>query len=157
VLGKKAAAFAFGGDALKGIVATLIAIYLLNGGPWAAFAAALGAVVGHTYSPWIGFNGGRGVVTGMCATFVVAPLLMTIAIATGLVLMATTKYVSLGSVVGATVGGLLMIWLGWSTGELAYVIWGLIVAGAIDIAHRDNIGRLLNGTERRLGEKPTTS
>ena len=151
-MGKGAAAVVFGGDFLKGVLATLLAFQLSGGDPWAGLLAALAAVAGHTYSPFIGFKGGRGVTTGLGATLVGAPHLMLAALVLGLLLVATTRYVSLGSVVGATVGGLLLVGNAAVTQNPAWAVWGILVGGFIVVAHRDNIRRLIDGTERKLGE-----
>jgi glycerol-3-phosphate acyltransferase PlsY len=123
---------------------------------WAELIAAIAAVLGHSYSIFIGFKGGRGVVTGFGATVVatpIAPILMLIAFGVGAVLVAVTRYVSLGSVVGAAVAGVLMCWLAVNTGDPAWAVWGVLMGGFIIVAHKDNIERLLAGTERKLGER----
>jgi glycerol-3-phosphate acyltransferase PlsY len=153
-LGKGAAAIAFAGDFLKGMVAVLIAKYLIApDDTWIWMIAAIGAVVGHSYSIFIGFKGGRGVVTGFGASVVAAPVLMLIAFAIGLIFVALTRYVSLGSVVGAVLGGLLMCGLAYTQSDPAWALWGILIGGFIVIAHKDNIERLRAGTERKLGER----
>jgi glycerol-3-phosphate acyltransferase PlsY len=152
-LGKGAAAVVFAGDFAKGLVAVLLVSLTTDGNPWAELLAAAGAVIGHSYSPFIGFKGGRGVVTGLGATLVAAPWLMLIAFAIGILLVAVTRYVSLGSVVGSTVGGVFLVGLAVATHDPAWAVWGVLVGGFIVVAHRDNIGRLLSGTERKLGER----
>jgi len=153
-LGSGAAAIAFAGDFLKGVLAVLLVRFAFaDTSPWLELIAAVTAVLGHSYSVFIGFKGGRGVVTGMGATMVAAPVLMLIAFAIGAVLVALTRYVSLGSVVGAAAGGLLLCGLAVFTGDPAWAVWGVLVGGFIVVAHRDNIERLLAGTERKLGER----
>jgi acyl phosphate:glycerol-3-phosphate acyltransferase len=152
-LGSGAAAVAFAGDFLKGLLAVLIVWLVTGGNAWAELAAALGSVIGHSYSVFIGFKGGRGVVTGLGATMVAAPIEMLIAIGAGLLLIALTRYVSLGSVVGAAVGGVMLIWLSVTTANPAWAVWGVFISGFILVAHRDNIQRLLSGTERKLGDR----
>ena len=123
---------------------------------WAELIAGIAAVLGHSYSVFIGFKGGRGVVTGFGATAAatpLAPILMLIAFAVGAVLVALTRFVSLGSVVGAALAGLLMCWLAVNTGDPAWAVWGVLMSGFIIAAHKDNIERLLAGTERKLGER----
>ena len=68
-------------------------------------------------------------------------------------LFAATRYVSLGSVVGSALGGLLLCWMAVNAGEPAWAVWGVLVGGFIVVAHRDNIERLLAGTERKLGQR----
>jgi acyl phosphate:glycerol-3-phosphate acyltransferase len=153
-LGSGAAAVAFAGDFLKGLLAVLVVRFAFgDSSPWLELIAAVMAVVGHSYSVFIGFKGGRGVVTGMGATIVAAPVLMLIAFAIGALLVALTRYVSLGSVVGAAAGGLLLCGLAFFTRDPAWAVWGVLVGGFIVLAHRDNIERLLAGTERKLGER----
>jgi glycerol-3-phosphate acyltransferase PlsY len=156
-LGSGAAAIAFAGDFLKGLLAVVVVQYVIAGDnprlPWLELIAAIAAVLGHSYSMFIGFRGGRGVVTGFGATVVAAPVPMLIALAVGALLIGTTRYVSLGSVVGSAVAGLLLCWLAVTSGEPAWAVWGVLVGGFIVVAHRDNIERLLAGTERKLGER----
>jgi glycerol-3-phosphate acyltransferase PlsY len=155
-MGKGAAAVAFVGDFLKGLVAVLVIRYTVaNGSTWPELIAAIASVIGHSYSVFIGFKGGRGVVTGFGATIVAAPLLMVVAFALGAGLVALTRYVSLGSVVGAILGGLFMCAFAVWTGDPAWAVWGVLVGGFIVAAHRDNIERLMAGTERKLGERVT--
>jgi len=153
-LGTGAAIVAFAGDFFKGFLAVLIVRFTIgNGSAWPELITAIASVLGHSYSVFIGFKGGRGVVTGFGATIVAAPVLMVVAFAIGAVLVALTRYVSLGSVVGATLGGILLCGLAVYTGDLAWAVWGVVLGGFIVVAHRDNIERLLAGTERKLGER----
>lgn len=153
-LGSGAAAVAFAGDFLKGLLAVLAVKYLIApDNAWAELIAAIAAVVGHSYSIYIGFKGGRGVVTGFGATIVAAPLMVVIAFAIGIALVGITRYVSLGSVVGSTLAGLSLCALAYLQGEPALALWGVLVGGFIVVAHKDNIERLLAGTERKLGER----
>jgi len=160
-LGSGAAAIAFAGDFLKGLLAVLAVRLIIAGdNSWVELVAGVAAVLGHSYSVFIGFKGGRGVVTGFGATAAatpLAPILMLIAFAIGAVLVAVTRYVSLGSVVGAALAGLLMCWLAVNTGDPAWAVWGVLMSGFIIGAHKDNIERLLAGTERKLGERAERS
>jgi acyl phosphate:glycerol-3-phosphate acyltransferase len=138
---------------LKGLLAVLAVRYLIApDNSWAELVAAAAAVIGHSYSVFIHFKGGRGVVTGFGATVIAAPVPIFIALAVGMVLVALTRYVSLGSVVGATLAGLLMCGFAYANGQPAWAVWGIGLGGFIVVAHKDNIERLLAGTERKLGE-----
>ncbi len=156
-LGTGAAAIAFAGDFLKGLVAVLaVRLFIAGDNSWVELIAGIASVLGHSYSVFIGFKGGRGVVTGFGATAAatpIAPILMLIAFAIGAVLVAITRYVSLGSVVGAALAGVLMCWLAVNTGDPAWAVWGVLMSGFIIASHKDNIERLLAGTERKLGER----
>jgi len=153
-LGTGAAAIAFAGDFLKGMLSVLIAKYLIApDNTWIWMIAAIAAVVGHSYSLFIGFRGGRGVVTGFGASVVAAPVLMLIAFAIGIGLVLLTRYVSVGSVVGTILAGLLMCGLAYAQSDPAWALWGVLIGGFIVVAHKDNIERLRAGTERKLGER----
>ena len=151
-LGKGAAAVVFAGDFVKGLLAVLVVSFATGGNAWAELVAAAAAVVGHSYSAFIRFKGGRGVVTGFGATLVAAPWLMLIAFAIGVSLVLVTRYVSLGSVVGSAIAGAFLVGLAVATHDPAWAVWGVLVGGFVVLAHRDNISRLLSGTERKLGE-----
>ena len=153
-LGPRWAALVALGDVLKGALAVLVAGMLTAWNPWAEVFAAMAAVLGHTYSPFIGFKGGRGVLTGAGGVLVIAPFAFVIGSTAGCLAIWATRYVSLGSLVAASVAGL--VTLGWvllGGAPLAYLVYGLVVPAFIIVAHRDNIKRLMSGTERKLGER----
>jgi len=153
-LGRGAAAVAFAGDFLKGALAVALVKFLIApDNTWIEMVAAVAAVVGHTYSVFIGFKGGRGVVTGFGASLVAAPVPILIAFAIGITLVAVTRYVSLGSVVGAIIGGLFMCYVAYLSSDPAWALWGVLVGGFIVAMHKDNIERLLAGKERKLGDR----
>ena len=138
-LGRGAAAVAFGGDFLKGALAVaLVKFVIAPENAWVVF---------------IGFKGGRGVVTGFGASLVAAPVPILIAFIIGISLVAITRYVSLGSVVGAILGGLFLCLVAYIHSDPAWATWGVLVGGFIVVAHKDNIERLLAGKERKLGER----
>jgi glycerol-3-phosphate acyltransferase PlsY len=153
-LGPAAAAAVFVGDFAKGALAVLLASALTAGDLWAMAGAGLAAVIGHAYSPFIGFKGGRGVATGLGALAVLSPAAAVLAVLAGAVAIALTRYVSLGSILGTlTAAVVLIVWALSGGHHPAYVLFGLSVSAFILFAHRDNIGRLLHGTERRLGQR----
>jgi glycerol-3-phosphate acyltransferase PlsY len=153
-LGPGAAAIVFLGDGLKGVLAVLISNALTNGDAMAASIAALGAIIGHSYSVFIGFRGGRGVTTGLGALLVLAPQAALVGVALGAVLIILTRYVSLGSIVGAASGGIALCLLALIGVEpRPYLLYGSVAAAFIIVSHRDNIARIASGTERRLGER----
>jgi glycerol-3-phosphate acyltransferase PlsY len=153
-LGPAAAVGVLLGDLAKGALAVLLAAALSAGDLWAMAGAGLAAVIGHAYSPFIGFKGGRGVATGVGGLLVLSPPAAGLAVLVGAIAIALTRYVSLGSILGTLTAAVLLI-AGVLTGgqHSAYLLFGLGVGGFIVAAHRDNIGRLLHGTERRLGQR----
>ena len=153
-LGWKAAAVVFAGDFGKGIAAVLVARVVTGGSPIGDALAGLTAVAGHNYSLFIGFKGGRGVATGLGTLFVVVPIVATVCLVLATAIIAVTRYVSLGSILGAGAVGLLALVLFLTLGQpLPHVLYA--VAGSLFViaSHRDNIGRLLTGKERKLGER----
>lgn len=153
-LGAGAAALVFLGDLVKGAAAVLLARALGDGAPWPQAVAATAAVVGHSYSPFIGWRGGRGVVPGTGGLLVIwFPAALAAAIV-ALLTIALTRYVSLGSIVGTLISAVMIVGLVVVGGQpSAYVFYGLAAPLFIIVSHRDNIARLREGTERKLGEK----
>lgn len=156
-LGVRAAAGVFVLDVAKGVAAVLVARLLFGGDPmveWAAALAGLAAIVGHNWSVFIGFTGGRGVATSAGALGAMTPWTLVILLPIVFAVMWRTRYVSLGSIVGAVGAPIITAFLagiGWAPVQaLAYAL----ASGAlVTVAHADNIGRLRAGTERRIGQK----
>ncbi len=150
-LGARASALVALLDILKGVLPVIIAKAAGFDAAWVA-TAAVAAVVGHCWSPFIGFKGGKGVATGAGAAVALFPPVLLIVPVMALVVW-TTKYVSLGSLTAAAVGALLAVafaargMLDW-----AIAIAILVISGIITVRHEGNIRRLLNGNERRIGE-----
>lgn len=137
-------------DMAKGTVAVLVARWL-GAGPWIETFAALAAIVGHTYSPFLGFKGGRGVSTAFGALLVIGPLAAVVAVPVFIGLVLLTGYSSVGSLIGALVSGIVLATTTLATdGPPAYVFYSIAGAALIWIFHKDNIDRLRNGTERKL-------
>ena len=111
----------------------------------------LAAVLGSWKSVFLGFHGGRGVATGVGGMIAIAPWIVPLALPAFVIIIWTTRYVSLASILGTLTGALIVMVCmaaGWiDAGWLWYVIPGEII---IWVAHRDNIVRLLNGTERKF-------
>jgi len=144
----------FAGDFAKGVAAVLVARMLSDGAPWPQVVANAAAVLGHSFSPFLGWRGGRGVVTAMGGLAVLWPQAALLSVIFGSMTVAATRYVSLGSMIGALAGGLSLIAFAVSAGQgPAYLAYGLLVPLFLVLSHRDNIERILSGTERKLGEK----
>ena len=140
-------------DVTKGAVAVLAA-NAIGPEPWAGALAAVAAVIGHVWSVFIGFRGGRGVATGGGALLMLSPIAALAAAAELVAIVAATRLVSLGSISASITAVLVtgvLYGIGWVGIEalVASALIGLVIV----IAHADNIGRLLAGTERRLGER----
>ena len=140
------------GDVGKGMLATLLGRFL-GGTPLATALAGSAAVVGHDYSVFLGWRGGIGTVTNIGATSLMAGPVAGGLTAVSAVVIASSRYSSLGSLVYAALLPLgLIAWANITDNPSVYVIHGLISGTAAILALRPNIRRLLDGTERKLGE-----
>jgi glycerol-3-phosphate acyltransferase PlsY len=119
------------------------------GGPASASAAAgFAAVVGHIYPVWLRFRGGKGVATACGAFSVLAPAAMLLAIGAFIGSVWITRYISLGSVIAAS----LLPPLAYATdGRVEVIVAAAAAAALIIFRHRSNLARVRLGTERRLG------
>src|SRR5437763_1219773 len=135
------------GDVAKGYLA-VAAAGALAGDAGARAAAAVAAIIGNCWSVFLGFRGGKGVATGLGALLNLVPWAVAPAIPVWLAVAVTTRYVSLGSILGAACVPLGALLLGYGAPAMLAALAG---AAIIIARHHDNIGRLLAGTERRLG------
>jgi acyl phosphate:glycerol-3-phosphate acyltransferase len=138
-------------DILKGLLPVLFARSAGFDSIWVA-AAAVATVVGHCWSPFIGFKGGKGVANGAGAAIALFPYLLMIVPVMAVVVW-TTKYVSLGSLIAAGLAALLAVAYA-AAGKLdwTFAIGIVAIGGIIAVRHEGNIRRLLQGSERRIGE-----
>src|SRR5687768_7059781 len=116
-LGARWAIVVFVGDLLKGVAAVLVVGWIVGGAPWGTLTwsqviASAFAVIGHTFSPLIGFRGGKGVMAGGGGLLVLSPIGFLLALVAGVLTVALSRFMSLGSIVGATVAGAVVIWQG---------------------------------------------
>ena len=133
-------------DALKGGAAVVIA-EMLTRSDWMVAAAAVAVIVGHIFPVWLGFRGGKGVATGAGVFLVLAPVAVLCAGVVFLAIVVATRYVSLGSTVGAAMIPV-FVWLMSDSRPL--LIAAVLGALLIVFAHRGNIGRLARGTEAQI-------
>ena len=137
-------------DALKGAFPVYLVLHSDLSYQWVPPAVVLMAVLGHVFMPWFGFKGGKGAATALGALLILAPYPVLCALGVFLILVFLFRMISLGSVLG---GISLPVW-GFFFGEPFYTrIVMMAVAAAIILTHRSNIGRILKGQERKLGEK----
>ncbi len=154
-IGKKAAALVFAGDVLKGVIAVLIAklaAFLLHtDGTIAVFAAALLAVLGHNYPLYFGFKGGKGIATSAAVILMIDPLLGICVFVFALLVMLITRYVSVGSMAAATAFPVAVAI--WRHDNVPYLIFAVALGLLAIFRHKENIKRLVKGTESKLGAK----
>ena len=119
-----------------------------GGDSWVAVALGIAAVLGHMFSPYVGFKGGKGVATAAGMFLALAPLAVAIALPVWGVCLWATGYVSLSSILAAAVFPLLVYLT--RPGATATLWASVALAGLIVFSHRGNIARLLAGTENRF-------
>ena len=147
---KIAAVLTLAGDALKGFVAVLLALlYLPDAAPYVGVAA----FVGHVFPLFHRFQGGKGVATAAGVLFGFDPWLGLATIATFAVIAAFFRYVSLASIV-ASIFAVFFSWFIRLSGATTLAI--AVMAALLVWRHKDNIKRLVAGTESKLGEKKAT-
>jgi glycerol-3-phosphate acyltransferase PlsY len=138
------------GDIAKGWIAVALAGRIGGDVPSTLALGAAAAVVGNCWSVFLGFRGGKGVATGLGALLRLVPLATLAALPVFIVVVMTTRFVSLGSLLGAACVPFGALVLG---APRPAVFGALAVALIVILRHHDNIARLRAGTERRLGER----
>ncbi|MDX2058124.1 MAG: glycerol-3-phosphate 1-O-acyltransferase PlsY [Gemmatimonadales bacterium] len=142
-------------DIAKGVVPVLVFGPRASDGLWIPLLLGLAAVVGHVFSPFVGFKGGKGVATAAGVVLGIAPLATLVSLATWVAVVRLTGYVSLGSILAA----LVLPPATWLLDPAARPVVGLFAGLALFIVamHRKNIERLRAGTENRFGSRPAAS
>jgi len=157
VLGAKAGNTVFALDAMKGIIAAATPLIFMLGGDRGTLgyelggvAGVVGAVLGHSFSCFNGFRGGKGVATAAGGLFILMPLPCLLGAVAWVVTFYLSKYVSLASIVSAVVISIAPWVVGFSvvTSSVATVLGGLVIA-----RHHANIRRLMAGSEHRWDRK----
>ena len=147
--GPRISALVLACDILKGAI-PVVAARWLDADPWIVGAAAVLTVVGHCWSPFIEFDGGKGVATGAGALIALQPW-VAFAILLMVLIVLLTRYVSLGSIISAvSIGAALSVAAVWDKEAAAVAVAAVIIAAIIVWRHRGNIERLLDGSERRI-------
>lgn len=160
VAGKFPALVALLLDAGKGLAAVLVA-RALDAPPLVVALVGVAAVLGHMVPIFFGFRGGKGVATAAGTLGSLAPVPTFVALGLFVLIVAATRYVSLGSILVAVAHPLLM-WilpaLGWIAPYDRWLVAGAAAIGAlIVLKHHQNIGRLLRGQEKRIGQRAEVS
>jgi glycerol-3-phosphate acyltransferase PlsY len=134
-------------DAIKGTVAVLLARYFW--GPEAAIVAGLCAFLGHIFPIWLGFKGGKGVATylGLLAAFAWPVAIFFALVWVGMAF--ATRYSSASALAASLLSPIALLLFGYSDEAVLFAVLSLILW----FMHRANIGRLLNGTESKIGKK----
>ena len=136
-------------DAGKGTAAVLAA-RALGCDPIFVLAAALAVLVGHCFPLFLKFKGGKGAATGIGLLIPLSGYVCASAVLLAVIVIALTRYVSLGSILGALSVPLLFYLYGF---EPLYIIFGAVMALLVIARHGENIKRLLSGSESKFGQK----
>jgi glycerol-3-phosphate acyltransferase PlsY len=143
-------------DIAKGAIPVLVFAPLVNQAELFALACGVAAILGHVFSVFVHFKGGKGVATAAGVMLGLTPLALGVAAGVWALLVLGTGYVSLGSIAAAAVLPFAVYLLERPTAsELLWV--DAIVAAGVIVLHRRNIGRLLKGTESRFGRRTRTA
>lgn len=156
VLGKPAAAWVLAGDILKGIIACLIGlqlgVYVYSGESRdcvSLLAAGLGAVIGHNWPVYFGFKGGKGMLTAAAVMFMLDWAMSLICLGAFLIIATLTRYVSLATI-SAAVLFVSISFMPIFGNTFYFSIFACLIAFVVIFKHKENIQRLLTGTENRL-------
>ena len=125
------------------------------GGPeWCRLAVGLAAILGHVFSVFAGFRGGKGVATTVGVLLALSPIAFAVFAAVFVLAVALTRFISVGSMLGAVAFAITLGMTakgGWSSPTS---LFGVAAALLVIVRHRENVGRLLKGEERRFSLKP---
>ena len=145
-LGRKVGVMTLVGDCLKGVIPVLVARGLGFDVAWVA-AIGFAAFIGHVYTMFLGFKGGKGVATALGVFLAVSPLAVLLALAVFAVVVGTWRYVSLASISAAAAMPLFVFFL---DGRTPVVLMTVGIALLVVFKHKDNIQRLRAGTESKF-------
>ncbi|MBP8744863.1 MAG: glycerol-3-phosphate 1-O-acyltransferase PlsY [Syntrophorhabdus sp.] len=146
--GKITGALTLIGDVLKGLIPVMIA-FMLGETKIIVTAAGLAAFLGHLFPVFLRFKGGKGVATALGVYLGLDPFAVLIAIIIFVLTIIKWGFVSLGSLVGVAAMPLLLYFL---SAPVQYIYLVLIIGALIFIKHKDNIRRLVAGTENKIGK-----
>ncbi|WP_038298968.1 glycerol-3-phosphate 1-O-acyltransferase PlsY [Metaclostridioides mangenotii] len=152
-MGKRAGAATFIGDLLKGTISVLIGQIIGNfigvDRTIAGYIAVIFVVVGHNWPAFLGFKGGKGVATSLGAMLAINPIIALSCLGIFIVVVAVSKYVSLGSVVGIAFSAPFML---ISKNNPGFVV-AFFLTLSVMYTHRANLKRLIKGDENKVGRK----
>ncbi len=130
-----------------------VSVSFLGGAAWCGIGVGLAAVAGHVFTPFAGFKGGKGVATMVGVLLAVAPAAFGIFAGVFLVTLALTRFISLGSILGAAAFAIALAFLAPGGPRSPLFVFGVVVALLVIARHHENIRRLLRGEEQRFSFK----
>ena len=149
-MGLKNGLITFAGDCGKAALACGIGYWAL--GQYGAMLAGLMVILGHNWPVFFQFKGGKGVASSCGVMLVCFPIPALISYVVAIGIIAATRFISLGSMCMLTVFAILVS-VFFSGGDLLVILWAVLLAALCILRHRTNIGRLIHGTENKLGQK----
>lgn len=162
-LGKAAAVMVIAGDILKGVISYLLGNIIISSIPESitldlagigGMAAGIAAIAGHNWPVYFGFKGGKGILTSFAVVLMMDWKLGLILLGIFAVIVAITRYVSLGSIIASVAFPIGAAIKGNST---IFIAFSAVLAVLAVARHKANIGRLLSGSEAKLGQKKKTN
>ena len=151
--GTGAAGMTILGDILKTVVAILIGMLLVGRVFGGNYIGGLFAIIGHVYPIWFGFRGGKGVVTAATTILMLNPLAFLLVLGVFVVTVVWTRYVSLGSILGACAYPFAIYLFTSSTEKGFAMIFSLGISAFVIFLHRTNLKKLANGKESKISFK----
>jgi glycerol-3-phosphate acyltransferase PlsY len=148
-VGKRAALLTLAGDLLKGYLPVLAGASLGISELWLA-AAGVSTVIGHSWSVYIGFRGGKGVATSFGAALALMPGIAGLTLLVYLAVAGLTRYTSLAALIGSAS---MLLWVHLLKASPGRVLFAAACTILIYIRHRENVRRLINGNERKIGQR----
>ena len=148
-MGLKSGVITFVGDVLKALLGCWIGQLL--GGHTGAMVAGLFVILGHNWPCFHGFKGGKGVASSCAVMLMTYPIPALISYVVAIAIIAVTRFISLGSMILLTLFAVLVIFT--CGGDWFAIVWAIVLAVLCVYRHRANIGRLISGTENKLGSK----
>lgn len=140
-------------DTAKGLVPVLVCSNVLGLPPWIVVVGAMLSILGHTFSLFINFKGGKGVATSLGVIIGLDWRIALIAFSGWVLIVSITRYISVASVIASMSVPLQMIFWKSMNVPIAYQVLASVAAIAIVLKHISNFKRLLNGTENKVGQK----
>ncbi len=116
--------------------------------PWLPIGAGLAAILGHNYSPFLKFKGGKGVATSLGVVYGLSPLAAAVGFGVWGLCLLVTRYISVSSMIGAVVTSAVLI---YRHPDLPHILFALLVTLFVMVKHRSNMARIKAGTEPKVG------
>ncbi len=154
-LGPIAGGIVFALDVAKGIAGPLLGNWLIHGNTIGIAACGIAAVLGHTFSPFLGFKGGKGIATSLGALLGLMPIVGVIIFAFWGVMLGLTRMISAASIAACVLLPVLAI--AFHHQQWPYVVVALLMAIVAFVKHIPNLKRIKAGVEPRVGAKKTAA